>query len=150
MPGSKIFLDTNIIIYAFDVSAGEKHEEARKIMAELWGAGRGDHRHPLEAQFNPPEGNSSSERFSRTLRPRPRDRKHLFLLHIYPKKSGSSPNDWISQEIKAVAVGFNPRKMVFLNPKDWVHAKVYSDGGGNLGAFRGPGGSERGPEGKGT
>jgi predicted nucleic acid-binding protein len=41
MPGSKIFLDTNIIIYAFDVSAGEKHEEARKIMAELWGAGRG-------------------------------------------------------------------------------------------------------------
>jgi predicted nucleic acid-binding protein len=41
MPGSKIFLDTNIIIYAFDVSAGEKHEEAKKIMAELWGAGRG-------------------------------------------------------------------------------------------------------------
>ena len=41
MPGSKIFLDTNVIIYAFDVSAGEKHEEARKIMAELWGVGRG-------------------------------------------------------------------------------------------------------------
>jgi predicted nucleic acid-binding protein len=41
MPENKIFLDTNIIIYAFDVSAGEKHGEARKIMADLWGAGRG-------------------------------------------------------------------------------------------------------------
>ena len=41
MPGDRIFLDANIIIYAFDVSAREKHEEARKILAELWGSGRG-------------------------------------------------------------------------------------------------------------
>jgi predicted nucleic acid-binding protein len=41
MPGNKIFLDTNILIYAFDVSAKEKHEQARKILLELWGSGRG-------------------------------------------------------------------------------------------------------------
>ena len=31
MPGDRTFLDTNIIIYAYDVSAGEKHEIAKKI-----------------------------------------------------------------------------------------------------------------------
>jgi predicted nucleic acid-binding protein len=41
MPAGKIFLDTNIIIYAFDVSAKEKHEEARRILTELWKSGRG-------------------------------------------------------------------------------------------------------------
>ena len=36
MQGEKVFLDTNIIIYAYDVSAGEKHEIAREVMVNLW------------------------------------------------------------------------------------------------------------------
>lgn len=36
MRGDKIFLDTNIIIYAYDISAGKKHEIARKIILESW------------------------------------------------------------------------------------------------------------------
>lgn len=36
MPGDKIFLDTNIIIYAYDKSAGKKHEVAQKIVLDLW------------------------------------------------------------------------------------------------------------------
>lgn len=31
MQGNKVFFDTNIIIYAYDVSAGKKHEIAEKI-----------------------------------------------------------------------------------------------------------------------
>ena len=41
MADQKIFLDTNIIIYAYDVSAGDKHEIARKIMVDLWDSGLG-------------------------------------------------------------------------------------------------------------
>jgi predicted nucleic acid-binding protein len=41
MPETKIFLDTNIIIYAYDVSAKEKHEQARKLLVDLWDSGRG-------------------------------------------------------------------------------------------------------------
>ncbi|MBS1259316.1 MAG: hypothetical protein MAG551_02386 [Candidatus Scalindua arabica] len=41
MPGEKIFLDTNIIVYAYDVSAGEKHLIARKVMVDLWDSGNG-------------------------------------------------------------------------------------------------------------
>lgn len=37
----KVFLDTNIIIYAYDSSAGKKHEIARKILIELWDSGLG-------------------------------------------------------------------------------------------------------------
>lgn len=36
MSGNKVFLDTNIIIYAYDISAGSKHEIARKIIIDLW------------------------------------------------------------------------------------------------------------------
>jgi len=36
MQGNKIFLDTNIIVYAYDTSAGKKHEIAQKIMMDLW------------------------------------------------------------------------------------------------------------------
>jgi predicted nucleic acid-binding protein len=36
MPGDKCFLDTNILVYAFDVSAGRKHEVAKKIVIDLW------------------------------------------------------------------------------------------------------------------
>jgi len=41
MQGDKVFLDTNIIIYAYDISAGEKHETAGKIMVDLWDSGSG-------------------------------------------------------------------------------------------------------------
>jgi len=41
MEGDKVFLDTNIIMYAYDVSAGEKHEIAKKILVELWDSGLG-------------------------------------------------------------------------------------------------------------
>jgi len=41
MTGDKIFLDTNIILYAYDASAGEKHRIAKKIFVELWDSGLG-------------------------------------------------------------------------------------------------------------
>jgi len=41
MTGDKVFLDTNIIIYAYDVSAGEKHKTAKKTFLELWDSGLG-------------------------------------------------------------------------------------------------------------
>ena len=37
----KVFLDTNIIMYAYDVSAGEKNEIAKKILVQLWDSGLG-------------------------------------------------------------------------------------------------------------
>ena len=37
----KVFVDTNIIVYAYDVSAGEKHSKALEIMKDLWGTGNG-------------------------------------------------------------------------------------------------------------
>ena len=36
MPEDKAFIDTNIIIYAYDVTAGKKHETARIIITDLW------------------------------------------------------------------------------------------------------------------
>ena len=39
MPGNKAFIDTNIIIYAYDVTAGKKHETARTIITDLWVSG---------------------------------------------------------------------------------------------------------------
>jgi len=41
MRGDKVFLDTNILVYAHDVSAKHKHEVARNIMSELWRQRRG-------------------------------------------------------------------------------------------------------------
>lgn len=32
----RVFLDTNVLVYAYDVSAGEKHELAREMVEELW------------------------------------------------------------------------------------------------------------------
>jgi predicted nucleic acid-binding protein len=32
----KYFVDTNILMYAHDTSAGAKHERARTLLAELW------------------------------------------------------------------------------------------------------------------
>ena len=41
MRDGKVFIDTNILVYAYDVSAGAKHGEAVAIMSELWNTGRG-------------------------------------------------------------------------------------------------------------
>ncbi|MBI5097939.1 MAG: PIN domain-containing protein [Nitrospirae bacterium] len=41
MKDGKVFVDTNIIIYAYDVSAGEKHDRSLEIMKDLWNTGRG-------------------------------------------------------------------------------------------------------------
>lgn len=32
----RYFVDTNILMYAHDIAAGEKHEKARALVAELW------------------------------------------------------------------------------------------------------------------
>lgn len=36
MKEDKVFLDTNILVYAYDVSSGSKHDVARNIVADLW------------------------------------------------------------------------------------------------------------------
>ncbi len=37
----KFFVDTNILLYAHDRSAGLKHERARKLVEDLWTTGQG-------------------------------------------------------------------------------------------------------------
>ena len=37
----RCFVDTNILLYAHDRSAGLKHERARLLIEELWNSGRG-------------------------------------------------------------------------------------------------------------
>ena len=39
-PGRQ-FVDTNVLIYAHDASAGVKHERAKQLMARLWANGTG-------------------------------------------------------------------------------------------------------------
>ncbi|MBI4686057.1 MAG: PIN domain-containing protein [Nitrospirae bacterium] len=41
MKEDKIFLDTNVIVYAYDAFAGKNHETAMKIMEGLWRSGLG-------------------------------------------------------------------------------------------------------------
>ena len=41
MPEDRVFVDTNILIYAHDISAGTRHEKAQKIIMDLWGSGLG-------------------------------------------------------------------------------------------------------------
>jgi len=41
MLADKTFVDTNIIIYAYDVTAGAKHQIAKRILTELWESGLG-------------------------------------------------------------------------------------------------------------
>ena len=41
MPEGKVFLDTNILIYAHDRSAATKHEIARDTVLDLWNHGQG-------------------------------------------------------------------------------------------------------------
>lgn len=35
------FVDTNVLVYAHDSSAGEKHEKAKKLIADLWNTREG-------------------------------------------------------------------------------------------------------------
>jgi predicted nucleic acid-binding protein len=37
----KYFVDTNILVYAHDRSAGIKHDRARKLLEQLWDSGQG-------------------------------------------------------------------------------------------------------------
>jgi predicted nucleic acid-binding protein len=37
----RCFVDTNVLIYAHDTSAGVKHEIAAALLAQLWGSGTG-------------------------------------------------------------------------------------------------------------
>ncbi len=41
MKDVKVFLDTNIVVYAYDVSAGNKHRIAEDIIDGLWRSGVG-------------------------------------------------------------------------------------------------------------
>jgi predicted nucleic acid-binding protein len=36
MSGNRHFVDTNILVYAYDVTAGDKHSRARALVEELW------------------------------------------------------------------------------------------------------------------
>jgi predicted nucleic acid-binding protein len=38
---NRVFLDTNVLIYAYDVSAGQKHEIAKNLLIDLWNSGLG-------------------------------------------------------------------------------------------------------------
>ncbi|GAB6273188.1 MAG: PIN domain-containing protein [Peptococcaceae bacterium] len=35
------FVDTNILVYAHDISAGEKHERTKDLITHLWNSGNG-------------------------------------------------------------------------------------------------------------
>lgn len=35
------FVDTNIVVYAYDQTAGPKHDSARELMENLWDSGEG-------------------------------------------------------------------------------------------------------------
>ena len=41
MSEDRVFVDTNIIIYAYDVTSGNKHKVAGDILADLWTSGTG-------------------------------------------------------------------------------------------------------------
>ena len=37
----KAFVDTNVLVYAYDRAAGAKHDQVRRLVEELWREGRG-------------------------------------------------------------------------------------------------------------
>jgi predicted nucleic acid-binding protein len=41
MKGDRVFVDTNVIVYAYDKDAGKKHRIAADIMKDLWRSGLG-------------------------------------------------------------------------------------------------------------
>jgi len=38
MSGNRRFVDTNVLVYAHDDSAGSKHDQARALVEQLWGS----------------------------------------------------------------------------------------------------------------
>lgn len=36
MPGPKVFVDTNVLVYAHDTTAGRKRDRAREVILDLW------------------------------------------------------------------------------------------------------------------
>ena len=36
MSDDRVFIDTNVLVYGYDSSAGTKHQKARTIIADLW------------------------------------------------------------------------------------------------------------------
>jgi len=38
---SPVFVDTNILVYAYDPTAGQKHVQARALLEDLWNQARG-------------------------------------------------------------------------------------------------------------
>jgi predicted nucleic acid-binding protein len=41
MSASRAFVDTNVLVYAHDPSAREKHQQAKALLKALWGSGAG-------------------------------------------------------------------------------------------------------------
>jgi predicted nucleic acid-binding protein len=41
MSGSAIFVDTNVLVYAHDITAGEKRDRASSLLADLWESAEG-------------------------------------------------------------------------------------------------------------
>ncbi len=41
MSGNRQFVDTKVLVYAYDVTAGDKHTRARTLVEELWGTREG-------------------------------------------------------------------------------------------------------------
>lgn len=41
MSGDKVFVDTNVLVYAYDIDAGHKHQIALNVMKDLWRSGLG-------------------------------------------------------------------------------------------------------------
>ena len=41
MKDAKVFVDTNILVYGYDLSDGEKHDKAKEIIKDLWNTGDG-------------------------------------------------------------------------------------------------------------
>jgi predicted nucleic acid-binding protein len=41
MSDSPTFIDTNVLVYAYDSDAGDKHQTAKLLVTELWQNGRG-------------------------------------------------------------------------------------------------------------
>jgi predicted nucleic acid-binding protein len=41
MSGDRTFVDTNVLVYAYDRSAGSKRQKAQGILADLWDSGLG-------------------------------------------------------------------------------------------------------------
>jgi predicted nucleic acid-binding protein len=41
MSGNRRFVDTNVLVYAHDVTAGDKHARARELLEELWNTREG-------------------------------------------------------------------------------------------------------------